>query len=92
MSLAETLSWPFFNDGHRAYAEKLSRWAADNLHTLPHDDVDEACRARVKALGEAGFLTPTVPGEFGGMYPTLDACHPLPAKAGRGKKEGSPCH
>ena len=72
MSLAETLSWPFFNDGHRAFAEKLSRWAADNLHTLPHDDVDEACRARVKVLGEAGFLTPTVPGEFGGMHPTLD--------------------
>lgn len=72
MSLAETLSWPFFNDGHRAYAEKLSRWAADNLHTLPHDDVDEACRARVKALGEAGFLTPTVPGEFGGMHSALD--------------------
>jgi len=72
MSLPETLSWPFFNDGHRAYAEKLSRWAADNLHKLPHDDVDEACRARVKALGEAGFLTPTVPGEFGGMYPALD--------------------
>ncbi|ARP99362.1 acyl-CoA dehydrogenase family protein [Pseudorhodoplanes sinuspersici] len=72
MSLAETLSWPFFNDGHRAYAEKLSRWAADNLHTLPHDDVDEACRARVKALGEAGLLTPTVPGEFGGMHAALD--------------------
>ena len=72
MSLAETLSWPFFNDGHRAYAEKLSRWAADNLHKLPHDDVDEACRARVKALGEAGFLTPAVPGEFGGMYAALD--------------------
>lgn len=72
MSLPETLSWPFFNDGHRAYAEKLSRWAADNLHKLPHDDVDEACRARVKALGEAGFLTPTVPGEFGGMHAALD--------------------
>jgi acyl-CoA dehydrogenase len=72
MSLAETLSWPFFNDGHRAFAEKLSRWAADNLHKLPHDDVDEACRARVKALGEAGFLTPTVPAEFGGMHPQLD--------------------
>ena len=72
MSLPETLSWPFFNDGHRDFAERLSRWAADNLHKLPHDDVDEACRARVKALGEAGFLTPTVPGEFGGMHPTLD--------------------
>ena len=72
MSLAETLRWPFFTDAHRAYAEKLSRWAADTLHELPHDDVDEACRARVKAMGEAGFLTPTVPGEYGGMHPQLD--------------------
>jgi len=72
MSLQETLRWPFFNDGHRAFAEKLSRWAADNLHKLPHDDVEEACRARVKALGEAGFLTPTVPMEYGGMYPQFD--------------------
>ena len=59
MSLAETLSWPFFNDGHRDFAARLNRWAAENLHKLPHDDVDEACRARVKALGEAGFLAPT---------------------------------
>jgi acyl-CoA dehydrogenase len=72
MSLAETLRWPFFNDGHRDFAERLNRWAAENLHTLPHDDVDEACRARVKALGEAGFLTPTVPAEYGGMYPQFD--------------------
>jgi acyl-CoA dehydrogenase len=72
MSLAETLSWPFFNDGHRDFAARLSRWAADHLHKLPHDDVDEACRARVKAMGEAGFLAPTVPAEFGGAYPQFD--------------------
>jgi acyl-CoA dehydrogenase len=72
MSLAETLRWPFFNDGHRAFAEKLSRWAGENLHELPHDDVDASCRARVKALGEAGFLAPTVPQEFGGMFPQID--------------------
>jgi acyl-CoA dehydrogenase len=72
MSLAETLSWPFFNDGHRDFAARLSRWAAENLHKLPHDDVDEACRARVVMLGEAGFLTPTVPAEYGGMYPSFD--------------------
>lgn len=72
MSLAETLRWPFFNDGHRDFAGRLNRWAAENLHALPHDDVDEACRARVKALGEAGFLTPTVPAEYGGMYPQFD--------------------
>ena len=72
MSLSETLRWPFFNHGHRDFAERLSRWAADNLHRLPHDDVDEACRARVKALGAAGFLAPTVPAEYGGMYPQFD--------------------
>jgi acyl-CoA dehydrogenase len=72
MSLAETLRWPFFNAGHRDFAERLSRWAADNLHKLPHDDVDEACRARVKALGEAGFLAPTVPAIYGGAHPQLD--------------------
>ncbi|MGV3635394.1 MAG: acyl-CoA dehydrogenase family protein [Pseudorhodoplanes sp.] len=72
MSLAETLSWPFFHNGHRDFAERLNRWAAESLHKLPHDDVDEACRARVKALGEAGFLAPTVPAEFGGSYPQFD--------------------
>jgi acyl-CoA dehydrogenase len=72
MSLQETLRWPFFHNGHRDFAERLNRWAADNLHKLPHDDVDEACRARVKALGDAGFLAPTVPAEFGGAYPQFD--------------------
>jgi len=73
MSLAQTLALPFFDDGHRAFAEKLSRWAAANLALLLHDDdVDTACRARVKALGEAGFLKAVVPAEFGGMHPKLD--------------------
>jgi len=72
MSLAQTLALPFFDDGHRAFAEKLSRWAAANLAKLPHDDVDEACRARVKALGEAGFLKAVVPSEYGGLHSKLD--------------------
>src|SRR4051794_32077574 len=72
MSLAQTLALPLFDDGHRAFAEKLSRWADTKLAALPHDDVDEACRARVKALGEAGFLRVVVPSEFGGTNPKLD--------------------
>ena len=55
MSLDETLSWPFFDDGHRRFAEALARWADATLPSLPHDDVDAACRARVKALGDAGL-------------------------------------
>jgi acyl-CoA dehydrogenase len=71
-TLAETLRWPFFDDGHRRFAQALSDWAAATLPSLPHDDVDQACRARVRALGAAGFLAPTVPSEFGGLYPALD--------------------
>jgi acyl-CoA dehydrogenase len=71
-SLAETLRWPFFEDSHRRFAQALSAWADATLPTLPHDDVDAACRARVKALGEAGFLAPTVPAAYGGMHDTLD--------------------
>jgi len=72
MSLAQTLALPFFDDSHRAFAEKLSRWADAKLAALPHGDVDEACRARVKALGEAGFLKAVVPSEFGGTNLRLD--------------------
>jgi acyl-CoA dehydrogenase len=72
MLLDETLSWPFFDDGHRRFAEKLARWADATLPALPHDDVDAACRARVKALGEAGFLKAVVPAEHGGLHPKLD--------------------
>jgi acyl-CoA dehydrogenase len=70
--LDETLSWPFFDDGHRRFAEALTRWADATLPVLPHDDVDAACRARVKALGEAGFLKTVVPAEHGGLYDKLD--------------------
>jgi acyl-CoA dehydrogenase len=72
MHLDETLSWPFFDDGHRRFAQSLSRWADATVTSLPHDDVDAACRARVKALGEAGFLKAVVPAEHGGLYPKLD--------------------
>jgi len=70
--LNDTLALPFFNDGHRRFADELSRWAGAKLHSLPHDDVDAACRARVKALGEAGFLRAAVPSSHGGLHPALD--------------------
>jgi acyl-CoA dehydrogenase len=72
MHLDETLSWPFFDDGHRRFAESMSRWADATLPALPHDDIDQACRARVKALGDAGFLKAVVPAEHGGLHPRLD--------------------
>lgn len=52
------LSWPFFEDRHRAWAERLETWCAANL-PVDHTDVDAACRKLVAALGEAGFLEAT---------------------------------
>jgi acyl-CoA dehydrogenase len=70
--LGDTLDWPWFTDDHRRYATKLVRWAEQNLTHLPHDDVDQACRARVRLLGEAGFLKAAVPKPYGGRYDALD--------------------
>jgi acyl-CoA dehydrogenase len=72
VSLDETLTWPFFDDGHRRFAAALTRFADTTLAGLPHDDVDQACRARVKALGEGGFLKAVVPAEHGGLHEKLD--------------------
>ena len=71
-NLEETLSWPFFDDGHRRFAQTLARWADATLTTLPRDDLDAACRARVKALGEGGFLKAVVAAEHGGLHRVLD--------------------
>jgi acyl-CoA dehydrogenase len=70
--LGDTLDWPFFEAQHRDFAQRLSAWADATLPDLPHDDVDEACRARVKALGAAGFLRAAVPAEHGGLHAALD--------------------
>lgn len=67
------LSWPFFEDRHRAFAEALEDWCAANL-PVAHDDVDAACRALVAMLGEGGWLLPTAvgPDEGGKSRETLD--------------------
>ncbi|MGQ0610621.1 MAG: acyl-CoA dehydrogenase family protein [Paracoccaceae bacterium] len=49
------LSWPFFEDRHRALAEALETWCAANL-PVDHADVDAACRGLVAALGAGGWL------------------------------------
>jgi acyl-CoA dehydrogenase len=71
---ADTLSWPFFDDHHRRFAGDIAAWAEATLPKLPHgdDDVDAACRARVAALAEAGFLKAVVGQEHGGLFPKLD--------------------
>lgn len=52
------LAWPFFEDRHRAHAERLEAWCAMHL-PVDHHDVDAACRRLVADLGRGGWLLPT---------------------------------
>ncbi|WP_171177018.1 acyl-CoA dehydrogenase family protein [Ruegeria sp. HKCCD8929] len=52
------LNWPFFEDRHRALAAELEQWCAVYLE-VDHADVDAACRALVRDLGDAGCLQHT---------------------------------
>ncbi|AXK81976.1 acyl-CoA dehydrogenase [Pseudolabrys taiwanensis] len=55
------LTWPFFEDRHRAFAEKLDAWAAVNVADIDHHDTDAACRTLVARLGKDGWLKHTAP-------------------------------
>jgi acyl-CoA dehydrogenase len=72
MSVTDALKWPFFDPEHRAFAASLWQWAEQCLVLLPGDDLDAACRARVSALGRAGFLKVVGPAEYGGLNARID--------------------
>lgn len=57
------LTWPFFEERHRALVPKLEAWAVANLASVDHHDVDAACRKLVAALGKDGWLQYTAPGD-----------------------------
>ncbi len=52
---ASYLSWPFFEERHRALAGALEAWCRAHL-PVDHHDVDAACRGLVAALGRDGWL------------------------------------
>jgi acyl-CoA dehydrogenase len=57
------LQWPFFEDRHRTFAERVDAFAASGaIARIDHHDVDAACRALVQALGQAGLLEAAVAG------------------------------
>lgn len=60
------LSWPFFEDRHRALAAALDAWADGALSGIDHGDVDAACRAIVGRLGRDGWLAHSAPDPNGG--------------------------
>jgi acyl-CoA dehydrogenase len=71
-----TLDWPFFTDSHRELAAKLDKWArqeiTEGIAGNDEPDVDVACRALVKKLGQGGWLKYTVPAAHGGVHDQLD--------------------
>ena len=62
MSDQSFLSWPFFEDRHRALAAALEGWCAAHL-PADHGDADAACRGLVAALGQGGWLRHSGAGE-----------------------------
>lgn len=57
MSDKSFLQWPFFEAEHRDWAARVEE-VATGLE-IDHADTDAACRALVRALGEAGLLQAT---------------------------------
>jgi acyl-CoA dehydrogenase len=57
------LHWPFFEERHRALAERLEIWAARHCAHVDHGDVDAACRGLVHRLGDDGWLKHSAPGD-----------------------------
>ena len=71
MAPTDHLALPFFDSAHRSLGAALIDW-------VPQQQIDEqddraACRAWVRALGDAGWLRYCVPAAFGGALPALDS-------------------
>ena len=67
------LTWPFFEERHRAFHAALEEWCAAHL-PLEHGDVDAACRHLVAALGRGGWLAHTAPEPGGGAVDVRTLC------------------
>jgi len=66
-------SWPFFELRHRTIARALDAWAVEHLAHGDERDVDAACRALVKLLGNSGWLKYAIGGtNYGGVTDVID--------------------
>ncbi len=75
------LSWPFFDDRHRALARQAADWWRREGAALPDSppaDAWTACREIVRRLGDAGWLRHAVPAADG-----VDSEHPAEAELSR---------
>lgn len=55
--MTDWLDWPFFEPRHRELALDLEAWCRATIHDAHAADPDAACRALVRELGKAGFLS-----------------------------------
>lgn len=88
------LAWPFFDDGHRALAAELERWAGESLPPLLEgseeslDAVYACVRRIVEALGKAGLLRVCVPRAYGGARENVDVRNLCLAREIMGRASG----
>ncbi len=67
------LDWPFLEPHHKQHAIALENWCGVHLQTVPHVNVDNACRSLVRELGAAGWLKYAIAGaQFGGASEAID--------------------
>ena len=73
MSDKKYLEWPFLETRHRALENALNAWATAHITQDHPHDVDAACRALVRLLGQGGWLRHAVAGTaYGGASEVLD--------------------
>ena len=73
MSDKTYLDWPFFEPEHAALEQALDEWASREISQQHASDVDQACRALVRQLGDAGWLSHAIAGrEYGAAGERID--------------------
>ncbi|PPR64909.1 MAG: Acyl-CoA dehydrogenase [Alphaproteobacteria bacterium MarineAlpha3_Bin7] len=78
MSDLTYMEWPFFDDSHREFAEKLRDWAIKEIQPLENkepngnEELDHLCREFVKKLGIGGWLQYCIPSSHGGALESFD--------------------
>jgi len=72
MADSSFLDWPFLSAAHKTFALDLDAWAAKALTDAEPNDVDAACRALVRDLGNTGLLKWCVDGAFAGRNAGID--------------------